>query len=348
MSSSYSVALGGPGPWGFRLQGGKDFNMPLTISRLTDGGKAARAHISVGDVLLSIDGVATEGMNHLEAQNKIKACSGSLKLTLKRASATPKAASTPKDEPREVVNPAPVTKLPPPTAYTPPAPSSIYNKTARPFGGGGGGAAGGGASHVSAPKMASVIPSAASAFSPAGSTHDHAHNQTPPPFSTSSTQNPASTQPTPPFTRSPASTAAVKPSPGRSPLPPPSSSSSPSTWSPATVTGTSPSGPVQSQPSVYNSPINLYSAENASEVAIGQRRGLPQGGTEKLNGSPRRHIIDTEPVLYPTSPSDSSRKRLVEDTEDWHPHAGTGQSRSFRLLAQITGTEHQDDQQGRL
>lgn len=34
---SYSVTLNGPGPWGFRLQGGKDFNMPLTISRVSVG-----------------------------------------------------------------------------------------------------------------------------------------------------------------------------------------------------------------------------------------------------------------------------------------------------------------------
>lgn len=34
MSSNYSVTLTGPAPWGFRLQGGKDFNMPLTISRV--------------------------------------------------------------------------------------------------------------------------------------------------------------------------------------------------------------------------------------------------------------------------------------------------------------------------
>lgn len=32
--STYTVSLPGPGPWGFRLQGGKDFNMPLTISRV--------------------------------------------------------------------------------------------------------------------------------------------------------------------------------------------------------------------------------------------------------------------------------------------------------------------------
>lgn len=35
-----------------------------------------------------------------------------------------------------------------------------------------------------------------------------------------------------------------------------------------------------------------------------------------------------------------SKKRLMEDTEDWHPKAGTSQSRSFRILAQLTGTEN--------
>ena len=38
--------------------------------------------------------------------------------------------------------------------------------------------------------------------------------------------------------------------------------------------------------------------------------------------------------------SDSSKKRLIEDTEDWHPRTGTSQSRSFRILAQLTGTEN--------
>uniref|UniRef100_A0AAZ3SN34 PDZ and LIM domain 5a n=1 Tax=Oncorhynchus tshawytscha TaxID=74940 RepID=A0AAZ3SN34_ONCTS len=105
MSSNYSVSLLGPAPWGFRLQGGKDFNMPLTISRLTDLGKAAKARIAVGDVVLSIDGISTDGMNHLEAQNKIKACAGNLNLTLQRASTVPKPPVAPK--------PAnPVTKVP--------------------------------------------------------------------------------------------------------------------------------------------------------------------------------------------------------------------------------------------
>ncbi|XP_061590149.1 PDZ and LIM domain protein 5b isoform X4 [Cololabis saira] len=84
MSSSYSVSLAAPAPWGFRLQGGKDFCLPLTISRLTEGGKAARAKMSVGDIILSINGISTESMNHLEAQNKIKACMDQLSLTLQR------------------------------------------------------------------------------------------------------------------------------------------------------------------------------------------------------------------------------------------------------------------------
>ncbi|XP_026129917.1 PDZ and LIM domain protein 5-like isoform X5 [Carassius auratus] len=96
--SNYSVSLSGPSPWGFRLQGGKDFSMPLTISRLTEGGKAAKAKISVGDVVLSIEGIATESMTHLEAQNKIKACTGNLNLSLLRSSSITKT-DTSKEEP---------------------------------------------------------------------------------------------------------------------------------------------------------------------------------------------------------------------------------------------------------
>lgn len=32
----YSVTLEGPSPWGFRLHGGKDFSMPLTVSRVSN------------------------------------------------------------------------------------------------------------------------------------------------------------------------------------------------------------------------------------------------------------------------------------------------------------------------
>ncbi|XP_019411409.1 PREDICTED: LIM domain-binding protein 3 isoform X11 [Crocodylus porosus] len=82
---SYNVTLNGPGPWGFRLQGGKDFNMPLTISRITPGSKAAQSHMNQGDLVVAIDGVNTDGMTHLEAQNKIKSASYNLSLTLQKS-----------------------------------------------------------------------------------------------------------------------------------------------------------------------------------------------------------------------------------------------------------------------
>uniref|UniRef100_A0A8D2KCC5 PDZ and LIM domain 5 n=1 Tax=Urocitellus parryii TaxID=9999 RepID=A0A8D2KCC5_UROPR len=189
--SNYSVSLVGPAPWGFRLQGGKDFKMPLTISSLKDGGKAFQANVRIGDVVLSIDGISTQGMTHLEAQNKIKGCTGSLNMTLQRASATPK-----------------------------PEPASVPKPT-----------------------------------------------------------------------------------------------------------------------------VTSVCSETAHELAEGQRRGS-QGDIKQQNGNPgtvppRKHIVERNTEFYhiPTH-SDASKKRLIEDTEDWRPRTGTTQSRSFRILAQITGTEH--------
>ncbi|XP_032717314.1 PDZ and LIM domain protein 5 isoform X3 [Lontra canadensis] len=195
--SNYSVSLVGPAPWGFRLQGGKDFNMPLTISSLKDGGKASQANVRIGDVVLSIDGISAHGMTHLEAQNKIKGCTGSLNMTLQRASATPK-----------------------------PEPVAVQKPT-----------------------------------------------------------------------------------------------------------------------------VTTVCSETAQELAEGQRRGS-QGDIKQQNGNPgtvktppkrppRKHIVERNTEFYhiPTH-SDASKKRLIEDTEDWRPRTGTTQSRSFRILAQITGTEH--------
>ncbi|XP_035505586.1 PDZ and LIM domain protein 7 isoform X6 [Scophthalmus maximus] len=81
----YSVTLSGPAPWGFRLQGGKDFSMPLTVSRLTPGGKAAEAGVGVGDWVVSIGDSIAEDMTHVEAQNQIRAATDSLTLTFSKA-----------------------------------------------------------------------------------------------------------------------------------------------------------------------------------------------------------------------------------------------------------------------
>uniref|UniRef100_A0A8B9W0P6 PDZ and LIM domain 5 n=1 Tax=Bos mutus grunniens TaxID=30521 RepID=A0A8B9W0P6_BOSMU len=146
--------------------------MKYIFLQLKDGGKASQANVRIGDVVLSIDGISAHGMTHLEAQNKIKGCTGSLNMTLQRASATPKLEPVPVQKKTKVTNNPGTVKIPP----------------KRP---------------------------------------------------------------------------------------------------------------------------------------------------------PRKHIMDRNTEFYhiPTH-SDASKKRLIEDTEDWRPRTGTTQSRSFRILAQITGTEH--------
>ncbi|XP_068191016.1 PDZ and LIM domain protein 5b isoform X2 [Antennarius striatus] len=282
--------------------------------------------MSVGDIILSINGISTDSMNHLEAQNKIKACSGHLSLTLQRGSSLP-TDGVPKDEPQEIIKPVPITHPPSATTYTKPLsqPSPAYNKTARPFGGDNGFVTA--SSSPTAPKVA-TIPSASSAFTPA------APSQPPqPPF-------PLRSSPAGPDL-APASSA-PRPGSGRSTLTPPyASSSSSNSSSPARVTAPSSQLNVP-QPSVYNTPIKLYSNTNACEVAMGQRRGLleSQGLSEHFNGKP-----NMEPESYGSPPSDASKKRLIEDTDDWHPRTSNSQSRSFRILAQLTGTENEQAQE---
>ncbi|XP_077092171.1 PDZ and LIM domain protein 3b isoform X2 [Siphateles boraxobius] len=79
-----NVVLDGPAPWGFRLSGGKDFNQPLTITRVTPGSKASRVNLCPGDIILAIQGVSTDGVTHAEAQNKIKDSTNQLSLKIER------------------------------------------------------------------------------------------------------------------------------------------------------------------------------------------------------------------------------------------------------------------------
>uniref|UniRef100_A0A8C1ZQF3 PDZ and LIM domain 5b n=1 Tax=Cyprinus carpio TaxID=7962 RepID=A0A8C1ZQF3_CYPCA len=282
--SNYSVSLTGPSPWGFRLQGGKDFSMPLTISKLTDGGKAAKAKISVGDVVLSIDGIATDGMTHLEAQNKIKACTGNLNLSLLRSSSATKT-NTPKEEPQEIIKPVPISQT---TSLAPG--SSAYNKTARPFGGTASTVRSVSPSPVAPKASIPSIPSASSAFTPA------APSQQPPqpPFPLGA--NRALSSPN----------SAPKPASGRSPFANSSSTSSSGSSSPARVTAPPPAPvPAAPLPSVYNTPINLYSNENACEVAMGQRRGLLEGKV-----TVEQHNGEAAEELQPSSHATSSVKTM--------------------------------------
>ncbi|XP_040554916.1 PDZ and LIM domain protein 5 isoform X3 [Gallus gallus] len=261
---------------------------------LNDGGKAARANVGIGDVVLTIDGISTDGMTHLEAQNKIKACTGNLNMTLQRvASATkPDIIHVPKEEPKEVVKPVPVASAAAPkvTAMA----SVAYNKTPRPFGA------------VASSKVTS-IPSPSSAFTPAQA---------------------APMLPTPAPFAAPGLHVNAKPNADG--------------WPPAPSTA-KPAVNVPRQPATHNAAPGGHVGDSTQELAEGLRRGFRenQGDNKQQNGPPRKHIVDTYTEFYHTpTHSDASKKRLIEDTEDWHPRTGTTQSRSFRILAQITGTDH--------
>ncbi|XP_042791798.1 PDZ and LIM domain protein 5 isoform X4 [Panthera leo] len=240
-------------------------------------------------------------MTHLEAQNKIKGCTGSLNMTLQRASATPKPEPVPvqKGEPKEVVKPVPIPS--PAVSKVTSTTNTAYNKAPRPFG------------SVSSPKVTS-IPSPSSAF-------------TPPHATTSSHASP------PPM-------AAVTP---------PSFAAS-GLHANANLSADQHSSALSAGKPAVNVPrqptVTSVCSETAQELAEGQRRGS-QGDSKQQNGKtppkrpPRKHIVERNTEFYhiPTH-SDASKKRLMEDTEDWRPRTGTTQSRSFRILAQITGTEH--------
>ncbi|XP_041435506.1 PDZ and LIM domain 5 L homeolog isoform X6 [Xenopus laevis] len=312
--SNYSVSLVGPAPWGFRLQGGKDFNMPLTISRLSDGGKASQAHIGIGDVVLTIDGISTDGMTHLEAQNKIKACTGSLSLTLQKASAVPKANPNPPqtEAPKEIFKPVPIAS---PTPVAPKVSNVAYNKAPKPFG------------SVTSSKPAS-IPSASSAFTPASAALSLQSSPQPSALSLLAKVGP------PPHAASGLHANSKPTIEGHSPA----------------LSATKPAVNVPRQPASYSQTANLYDNEIAQDGADVRRGQKENQGDKQQNGKippkrpPRKHIVDTYTDIYHTSVySDASKKRLMDNTEDWHPRTGTTQSRSFRILAQMTGTEHMNE-----
>lgn len=57
------------------------FSSPIQI---TPGSKAAQSQMNQGDLVVAIDGVNTDSMTHLEAQNKIKSANYNLSLTLQK------------------------------------------------------------------------------------------------------------------------------------------------------------------------------------------------------------------------------------------------------------------------
>lgn len=82
--AEFEVFLQGGSPWGFRLQGGKEFRVPLRISKIEHGGKADIAGIKVGDEVTEINEVKTETLYHTEALTAVKRAHSTLSLVLLR------------------------------------------------------------------------------------------------------------------------------------------------------------------------------------------------------------------------------------------------------------------------
>ncbi|NXB80614.1 PDLI2 protein, partial [Donacobius atricapilla] len=84
MPVTVTVTLPGPAPWGFRISGGRDFGNPISVSKVTEHGKAATGDLRPGDVIVAINGESTAEMLNVEAQNKIKQSPGQLRLEVER------------------------------------------------------------------------------------------------------------------------------------------------------------------------------------------------------------------------------------------------------------------------
>ncbi|XP_074881660.1 LIM domain-binding protein 3 isoform X12 [Buteo buteo] len=301
---AYSVTLSGPGPWGFRLQGGKDFNMPLTISRITPGSKAAQSQMNQGDLVVAIEGVNTDSMTHLEAQNKIKSASHNLSLTLQKSKRpVPISTTAPRiDSPRAVI----------PHQKEPAWEINGNRTTFSPL------------TNTATGPMGSMLAT--------NGTFSGYLNKQEISFSNSSAYLKTTT------VRSSMSSQSVTPdiSPAKSNLG--------SKLSPVLTDGNSPIHQL-SPARQYNNPIGLYSAETLREMAemhkLSLNRRASEGGL--LRGSlPIKdpHIDSASPVYQAVL---KTQNKPEDETEDWGRRSANLQSKSFRILAQMTGTEYMQD-----
>ncbi|XP_040429778.1 PDZ and LIM domain protein 7 isoform X11 [Cygnus olor] len=351
---SYKVMLNGPAPWGFRLQGGKDFSMPLSISRLTPGGKAAQAGVGVGDWVLYIDGESTSAMTHIEAQNRIRACGDRLCLTLSRAQnhlGKPQKDSLPCSEPPKYNF----------------APSTALNKTARPFGAG------------SPPNPRPGLVTKPVTYVPLAPACTPQHNGQPPQHPTTPIYDPSKLH-------------LIEDSEDWQPRN--TNTQSRSFLKLAQLTGTDsledhdeelvrkPRGPrvsfwgteeecqpLHSPGTPTRDPGKLRLIEDAEDwqprTGTSQSRSFRKlarlTGTDGLEDhdeelvrkprDSRGSFYGTEEQWQPVEPEeppetpacDPGKLRLFEDAVDWQPRTGTSQSRSFRKLARLTGTDGLED-----
>ena len=70
-------------PWGFRLEGGRDYGTPLTVQRVFAGSPAA-ADLQRGDTILAIEHRDAALLYHNQANELIRNSGGSIHLAIRR------------------------------------------------------------------------------------------------------------------------------------------------------------------------------------------------------------------------------------------------------------------------
>ncbi|NXL64337.1 LDB3 protein, partial [Chordeiles acutipennis] len=95
----------------------------------------------------------------------------------------------------------------------------------------------------------------------------------------------------------------------------------------------------------YNNPIGLYSAETLREMAEMHKLSLNRRASE--GGLPRGTLPIKDPHIDSASPVYQAvlktQNKPEDETEDWSRRSANLQSKSFRILAQMTGTEYMQD-----
>jgi len=71
-------------PWGFRLQGGKDFNTPLSVQKVTEKSVAKRSGLKEGDAILYIGKTKADGFDHEQAKMEIIRNGNELEFVVQR------------------------------------------------------------------------------------------------------------------------------------------------------------------------------------------------------------------------------------------------------------------------
>ncbi|XP_076547147.1 PDZ and LIM domain protein Zasp isoform X1 [Osmia lignaria lignaria] len=104
-------------PWGFRLQGGKDFGTPLVVQKVNSGSPAEAAGLKAGDAVIRVNNTEMYNLRHKDAQDVIMRAGNNFEITVQRGGGTwkphvsPISSTLPSPSPTSSVsNIAPVTK----------------------------------------------------------------------------------------------------------------------------------------------------------------------------------------------------------------------------------------------